>query len=230
MDNLASQNGSFFQVRFLGKNVAYEHGMQVMRQAMAEIDEKGPQLLLMEHEDVITVTRQHGKKNLLTSEAELKKEGIRLIETDRGGDITFHGQGQLVGYPILKLPPSKGPLDYVRSLENSLTQVCRELGIKNTTCVPGKTGVWILDKEGQRLNKLIAIGVGISKGVTRHGFAFNITTNLERFTRHIIPCGLKDHGVTSLERELSNKQRCPSLESVSQKIAHALNTMIPRLR
>ncbi len=223
MDNIAASSELFFRVRFLGKNISYQHGMEVMRQAMQDVEQKGPQLLLLEHEDVITVTRQHGQKNLLTSEAELKKDGIDLIETDRGGDITFHGQGQLVGYPILRLPSSKGPLDYVRALENCLTQVCLELGVVNTTCVPGKTGVWIIDKKNKRLNKLIAIGVGISKGVTRHGFAFNVTTNLERFTRHIIPCGLQDHGVTSLERELSEQSKLPSPEALAQKIAHALN-------
>lgn len=218
-----------FKIRFLGKNISYEHGMEVMRQAMHEVDEKGPQLLLLEHENVITVTRQHGQKNLLSSEAELKKDGIRLIETDRGGDITFHGQGQLVGYPIFKLPLSKGPLDYVRALENCLTQVCRELGVLNTTCVPGKTGVWILDEKNQRLNKLVAIGIGISKGVTRHGFAFNVTTNLERFTRHIIPCGLVEHGVTSLERELVAPSKLPSLEALGQMIAMELQVLLEKI-
>ncbi len=126
-----------------------------------------------------------------------------------------------MGYPIFKLPASKGPLDYVRSLENALRQVCAELGIAKTICLPGKTGVWIQDEKTQRANKLIAIGVGISKGVTRHGFAFNVTTNLSRFTKHIIPCGLIDHGVTSLQRELPGKY-LPSIEKLSQQVANTL--------
>jgi lipoyl(octanoyl) transferase len=219
-----------FKIRFLGKNIPYDYGMIVMRQAIQDIDDKGSQLLLLEHEDVITVTRQHGLKNLITSDVELEKDGIRLIETDRGGDITFHGQGQLVGYPIFKLSSSKGPLDYVRALENCLTKICQELGVLNVTCIPGKTGVWILDKKTNRLNKLIAIGVGISKGVTRHGFAFNVTTNLERFTRHIIPCGLIDHGVTNLERELADQAKLPSLEVLGQMVGRALHVMISHLR
>lgn len=201
------------KTRFLGFGVPYETGMALMRETIANIDTDGPQLLLLEHEDVVTITRQHGHQNLLTSEQELVLDGIKLIETDRGGDVTFHGKGQLVGYPILKLPPSMGPLNYVRSLETALAHVCIKLGIRNTHCMPGKTGIWVNN------HKLIAIGVGLSRGVTRHGFALNISTNLERFTRHIVPCGLTGYGVTSLVRELDE---VPSFEYIASVVAEEL--------
>lgn len=191
------------KTRFLGTQVPYTEGMRVMREAIDQINTLGNQLLFLEHTDTITVTRQHGTQSLLLSEAEIQKREISLIETDRGGDATFHGTGQLVGYPILQLPVSIGVCDYVRRLESALIEACKEFGIKNAHRICDKTGVWVDDK------KLIAIGVGVSKQVTRHGFALNLTTNLERFTQCLTPCGLTGFGVTSLERELGHS---PSIE------------------
>ncbi len=165
-----------------------------MRQAMEDIELEGNQLLLLEHRDTITYTRQHGMQALLMPAAEIACRGIELIETDRGGDVTFHGTGQLVGYPILKLPGHMGVVDYVRVLENALIAACVELGVSNAGRMEGKTGVWVGNE------KLVAIGVGVSRGVTRHGFALNISTDLERFIECITPCGLRGFGVTSLER------------------------------
>lgn len=183
--------------------------MRVMREAIDQIDTLGNQLLLLEHTDTITVTRQHGTQHVFLSAEGLAAKGIELVETDRGGDATFHGQGQLVGYPILKLPQSVGVVDYVRSLEMALIRTCQELGVQNVHCLEGKTGVWVNNK------KLVAIGVGVSRQVTRHGFALNITTDLDRFTEVMTPCGLAGFGVTSLERELD---KIPSFESITQLI------------
>lgn len=214
-----------FAVRFLGTNVSYEQGMAEMREAMQNVAVTGPQLLLLEHEDVITTTRQHKNTHLLTSAEALKEARIKLIETDRGGDITFHGKGQLVGYPILQLSPVKGPLDYVRALENALQKVCSRLGIVNTVCLPGKTGVWVKNQNTGAINKLIAIGIGISKGVTRHGFAFNLTTDLPRFTKHIVPCGLSDFGVTSLQQELG-LSNLPSQQYVTRILVEEIEQVL----
>lgn len=198
------------QLRFLGSQIPYAQGMQAMRKAIEEIDSEGNQILLLEHTDTITVTRQYGTQSLLLPESELIKRGIALIETDRGGDATFHGTGQLVGYPVLKLPISIGVCDYVRRLELALINACEDFGLKNVHQKQGKTGIWIEDK------KLIAIGVGISRQITRHGFALNLTTNLERFTECLTPCGLVGFGVTSLERELGHS---PSLEEASKVLS-----------
>ena len=174
--------------------------MQAMREAIDQIDIQGNQLLLLEHQDTITYTRQHGTKHLLLNPDEIAKRGIELIQTDRGGDITFHGTGQLVGYPVIKLSPKVGVVDYLRALEAALIKACHELGIKKAGILEGKTGIWVEN------HKLIAIGVGLSRQITRHGFALNISTNLERFLDCITPCGLTGFGVTSLERELNTPQ------------------------
>ncbi|MBH2006928.1 MAG: lipoyl(octanoyl) transferase LipB [Myxococcaceae bacterium] len=186
------------KTRFLGYQVPYAEGMRIMREAIDQIEVEGNQLLLLEHRDTITYTRQHGLKHVFRTQEELAQLGIDLFETDRGGDVTFHGTGQLVGYPILKLSPNWGVVDYIRALESALVKTCQTLGVSGAHCLPGKTGVWVNNQ------KLAAIGVGVSQQVTRHGFALNVSTHLERFTSHMTPCGLEGHGVTSLERELNS--------------------------
>ncbi|MES2505017.1 MAG: lipoyl(octanoyl) transferase LipB [Myxococcota bacterium] len=185
------------QSKFLGYQVSYQAGMDAMREAIEQIDTRGNQLLYLEHADTITHTRQHGLRSLLLTPEAIAQRGITLAEADRGGDVTFHGTGQLVGYPIIKLPLHIGVVDYVRGLERALIRACQELGVTDATCLPGKTGVWVGNK------KLIAVGVGVSRQVTRHGFALNINPKLERFTECITPCGLAGFEVTSLEREIS---------------------------
>jgi lipoyl(octanoyl) transferase len=201
-------------VRFLGTSVPYLEGMAIMREAMHNVDTIGPQLLLLEHADTITTTRQHGRTHLHVSEEMLRARGIELIETDRGGDITFHGKGQLVGYPVMRLgstTPDVGA--YVRALEDILITACTDLGVVGCHRVAGKTGVWVNNA------KLVAVGIGLSKGVTRHGFALNITTDLERFTDCITPCGLTGFGVTSLGRCLGPLARqTPSMQEACEVI------------
>jgi lipoate-protein ligase B len=185
----------------LGVDVPYAEGMARMRAAMERVDVDGPVVLLQEHAPVVTITRQGGTGWIHSSPEAVRAAGIELIETDRGGDVTFHGPGQLVGYPVLRLEPRaelEGLVDlggYVRALEAALIAACGRLGVPCERR-EGKTGAWVGDE------KLVAIGVGVRRGVTRHGFALNVSTELERFTDHIVPCGLEGLGVTSLERKL----------------------------
>ena len=157
-------------------------------------------LLLLEHSPVITLGRNAKQKNVVASLEFLAQKGVELIECDRGGDVTFHGPGQLVGYPIFdlrQLNPKIGVIEYVRRIEEVLIRSCGDLGIP-TTRIPGLTGVWTTESPQA---KIAAIGVHISRAVTSHGFALNVSTDLEYF-KLIVPCGITDKPVTSLEREL----------------------------
>jgi lipoyl(octanoyl) transferase len=149
---------------------------------------------------------------LLIDEEELKKRGAICLDVDRGGDITYHGPGQLVGYPILDLAPLGGDVAaYLRLLEDALIDLLATFGIASER-LPGFTGVWI----GQE--KIAAIGVKVRGGVTSHGFALNVSTDLE-FFQHIVPCGIADKGVTSMERVLPG---APPLREVAERAAPAL--------
>jgi lipoyl(octanoyl) transferase len=223
----------------LGSDVPYEDGMRVMREHMARVDAigdgGGAALLLLEHAPVITTTRLGGTAFITTSRADLARDGIALVQTDRGGDVTFHGPGQLVGYPVLRLsaPGERADLvGYVRALEDAMVRACVRLGVADAHRVEGHTGVWcdapVVDEETLGGNfsqtsrqecKLTAIGVGVGQGVTRHGFALNVTTSLERYTRHIVPCGLIGRSATSLERVLA---RVPPMNEVKRVVADIL--------
>jgi lipoyl(octanoyl) transferase len=152
-------------------------------------------LLLLEHPHVYTLGRNAKKENLLAPPDWLASRGAQLFETDRGGDVTYHGPGQLVGYPILDLTQHRRDLSwYMRSLEEVFIGVARDLGIAAERC-PGATGVWVGN------DKLVAMGVHVSRWVTSHGFAFNVNTDL-RYFEWIVPCGLREKGVTSLAKLL----------------------------
>jgi lipoyl(octanoyl) transferase len=179
-------------------------------------------LLLLEHPPVITMGRSAGEKNIVASREFLSANGVELHETDRGGDVTFHGPGQLVGYPIFDLrafEPRIGAVDFVRKLEEVLIRTCGDLGVV-TERIPGLTGVWT---QNDIPGKIAAIGVHISRAVTSHGFALNVNTNLDYF-KLIVPCGITDKPVTSLEKEmeqsaLSRSRPLPSLEDLAQQVA-----------
>jgi lipoyl(octanoyl) transferase len=179
-------------------------------------------LLLLEHPPVITLGRNAGAQNIIASREFLTANGVELHETDRGGDVTFHGPGQLVGYPIFDLrafDPRIGAVDFVRKLEEVLIRTCGDLGVV-TERIPGLTGVWT---QNQPPGKIAAIGVHISRAVTSHGFALNVNTNLDYF-KLIVPCGIPDKPVTSLEHEmaqssLSRDRKLPSLEDLAQQVA-----------
>ncbi len=182
----------------------------------------GHTLLLLEHPPVITLGRNAGLGNIVASREFLTAQGIELFETDRGGDVTFHGPGQLVGYPIFDLrgfTPRIGAVEFVRKVEESLIRVCGDLAVVAGR-IPGLTGVWT---ENQPPAKIAAIGVHISRGVTSHGFALNVTTNLDYF-KLIVPCGIADKPVTSLAREIKQAPTgqaapVPDLEQVAELAA-----------
>jgi lipoyl(octanoyl) transferase len=158
--------------------------------------------LFCEHPHVITLGRSANRANLLASEHVLRQKGVELHATNRGGDITYHGPGQIVGYPILNLQNIKRDVGwYVRTLEEVMIRVSADFGV-NAFRVPGKTGIWV--KAGDTEEKLAAIGVHISRWVTSHGFAFNVATDLRYFDL-IVPCGIVDRKATSLERLLSRR-------------------------
>lgn len=155
-------------------------------------------LLLLEHPHVYTNGRRSRREHLLVTEEELAALGACYIEADRGGDITYHGPGQLVGYAIIDLNSARMSVrSYVRGLEQVLIRTAAEFEVR-ATAVPGYTGIWVGDA------KLGAIGVKVSRNVTYHGFAFNVDPDLAYFS-HIVPCGLADRGVTSLSRLLGHR-------------------------
>ncbi len=180
-----------------------------------EAGEPGEQtLLLVEHPHVYTLGKSGHESNLLVNEDFLRSIGATYFHTDRGGDITYHGLGQLVGYPILDLEQEGLSLrDYIWHLEESIIRTVAEYGI-TADRLDGATGVWI-DPLGARARKICAIGVKASRYVTMHGFALNVTTDLRYFS-YINPCGFTDKGVTSIERETGLK---PTLEEVAQRFA-----------
>ena len=152
-------------------------------------------LLLLQHPAVITlgVKGDGGRSNVLATPERLTELGIEVSETGRGGDVTYHGPGQIVGYPILDLQPDRRDVHrYVRDLEEVMIRVCADYGV-DAGRIDGLTGAWVGNE------KIGAIGVRISRWITSHGFAFNVSTNLAEF-RWIVPCGITDHGVTSLEK------------------------------
>ncbi len=154
-------------------------------------------LLLLEHPPVYTLGRLSKPEHLLLTPAELAASGVELVETDRGGQITFHGPGQLVAYPVVDLKGWGGPLQYVRTLEQVIIHALADFGIA-AGLNPGLTGVWV---DGA---KVAAIGVKISRGVAYHGFAVNVSTDLSYF-QNIVPCGIVDGEVTSMEQLLGRK-------------------------
>jgi lipoyl(octanoyl) transferase len=158
-------------------------------------------LLLLEHPSVYTAGRR-------TEDAERPTDGTPVIDVDRGGRITWHGPGQLVGYPIVKLQKPTELVGFVREMEAALIRVCADLGI-TAIRVDGRSGVWIQDVQGDR--KIAAIGIRVAKGVTMHGFALNVNPDLAAF-RQIVPCGIADADVTSLEIELG---RLVTIEEVA---------------
>lgn len=164
-------------------------------------------LLLLEHPHTYTIGRSGTREHVFLSQAELDARGITCLEVDRGGDVTYHGPGQLVGYPILDLGTAPDVGRYVRSLEGCLIETLADFGIEAGR-IAGYTGVWIADE------KIAAIGVKISRGVTTHGFALNVSTDLGLFG-HILPCGIADKGVTSMAARLG---RAPGMSEVEDAV------------
>ena len=183
--------------------------------AVADGD-RAPTVLLLEHPPVYTA----GKRTL-PHERPADSGGAPVIEVDRGGKITFHGPGQLVGYPIVPLPDHVKVVDYVRRVEEALIQVCAELGV-TTARVPGRSGVWLQADDRGPERKVAAIGIRVSRGVTMHGFALNCDVDLSWYDR-FVPCGIADAGVTTLSQELGRAVTVAEvLPSVRRHLAHYL--------
>jgi lipoyl(octanoyl) transferase len=192
----------------------YQQAWQLQRALHADVV-KGVlenTLVLLEHPSVYTAGRR-------TEEFERPVDGTDVIDVDRGGRITWHGPGQLVGYPIIKLSEPTEVVGFVSEIESALINVCVELGIKAVR-VEGRSGVWVVDSQGDR--KIAAIGVRVAKGVTMHGFALNVNPDLKAYDK-IVACGIRDAQVTSLQREL---QREISVDEITNSVeAHILNSL-----
>ncbi len=182
------------EIRRLGR-ISYAAGLALQERLVDERKrgEAPDTLLLLEHDPVVTMGRNARAENLLISEELLRARGVELFEAGRGGDVTYHGPGQVVGYPILEIPEGRRDVHrYVRDLEEVMIRVCGDYGL-SARRISGKSGTFVGE------NKIGAIGVRISRWVTSHGFAFNVNTNLSGFDL-IVPCGLRDQGVTSLAK------------------------------
>jgi lipoyl(octanoyl) transferase len=250
------------QYLYLGR-VDYDQGLRLQAE-IARLRFEGRVenvLLLLEHPPVLTLGRNANRAHVLASEELLARRGVTLHEIDRGGDVTYHGPGQLVGYPIFDLRSLRnpsggrmGPVDFVRRMEEALIRLCAGFGVRAGR-IPGLTGVWCgLDQgsgikgqgsgppeariavarirgQGSEIRdqgsgseaaglerKIGAIGIHVSRGITTHGFAFNVTTDLRDFGL-IVPCGIPGHAVTSLEREVQRPEELPRLEAVAHSAA-----------
>lgn len=192
----------------------YQEAWQLQRAIHADVA-NGIQentLVLLEHPSVYTAGRR-------TEEFERPVDGTDVIDVDRGGRITWHGPGQLVGYPIIKLSEPTEVVGFVREIESALINVCVELGI-NAVSVEGRSGVWIVDSQGDR--KIAAIGVRVAKGVTMHGFAINVNPDLKAYDQ-IVACGIRDAQVTSLHKELGREITVDEITPLVE--AHVLKSL-----
>ena len=195
--------------------VNYEDAWEKQREIQAGVaaGENPNTLLLLEHPPVFTAGRR-------TAESDRPIDGTPVINVDRGGKITWHGPGQIVGYPIVKLKNGNDVVGFVREIEIALINTCQEFGV-NAERYCERTGVWIRDAKGDR--KLAAIGIRVAKGVTMHGFALNVNPDLSWFKK-IVPCGIPDAEVTSLSVELGrNIAIVEILESLTRNITSALD-------
>jgi lipoyl(octanoyl) transferase len=188
-------SASTVQIRELGL-VEYTVALENQRSIHSDVASgKQPNtLLLLEHPSIYTA----GKR---TQEIEKPTDGTPVIDVDRGGKITWHGPGQLVGYPIVRLSNPHELVGFVREIESGLINVCKEFGI-STTRIAGRSGVWVIDSRGER--KIAAIGIRVASAVTMHGFALNVNPDLSHFSK-IIPCGIADADVTSISAEIGNE-------------------------
>ena len=239
------------QYLYLGR-VDYGEALRLQQElvALRQAGGIGNVLLLLEHPPVLTLGRNASRSNILASDELLAARGVRLHEINRGGDVTYHGPGQLIGYPIFDLRslhnPATGkrlgPVDFVRLMEEALIRVCGDFGVAAGR-ICGLTGVWChlrhlewgspsdescatTDKDapaGER--KIAAIGIHVARGVTSHGFAFNVTTDLRDFAL-INPCGITDRQVTSLEREVADPKSLPSLDSLAHTVARHFGAVL----
>lgn len=219
--------------------VPYTQGLEIQRRVVEARKQQliGDTLLLLEHPPVITLGRNATRANILASSDYLAQRGVDVYETNRGGDVTYHGPGQLVGYPIVDLRgdlPGRrgsylGPVDFVRLLEEVLIRTCGEFGVLAQR-ICKRTGVWTVAGGRIAEKKIAAIGVHVSQAITSHGFALNVSTDLRDFD-WIVPCGIADRKVTSLDLEVSgilSAQQIPTMENAFNATARNFGRIFDR--
>ena len=197
--------------------VDYEEALAIQRSIHSEVSAgaRPNTLILLEHPSIYTA----GKRTLLE---ERPGNGAKVLDVDRGGKITWHGPGQLVGYPIVKLANPHELVGFVREIESGLIKVCNDFGI-NGVRVAGRSGVWIVDEKGER--KVAAIGIRVASGTSMHGFALNVNPDLSAFDA-IVPCGISDAAVTSFERELNRPITIDEVTPIVEKYLYEALTKV----
>ena len=222
------------QVVSLGR-IPYDAGLEAQARVVAARQDGSvaDTVLLMEHEPVLTLGRNSDRANIVASDEFLALRGIPIREVKRGGDVTYHGPGQLVGYPIFDLRgdlpgkrgPHLGPVDFMRLLEEVLIRTCSEFRVPAQR-IAKRTGVWTFAGGSEEERKIAALGVHVARGVTSHGFALNVTTDLRDFD-WIVPCGITDRGVTSLEVE-ADPETGPSMERAANCVLKSFGHVFGR--
>ena len=219
---------------YLGR-ISYAEGLAIQDRVVVarKRNQIADTLLLLEHPPVITLGRNSNRSNIVADEHLLASRGVEVHEVNRGGDVTYHGPGQLVGYPVVDLRgdlpgkkgPHLGPVNFVRLLEEVLIRSCADFGVMAQR-ICNRTGVWTM--AGGRIleKKVAAIGVHVSQGVTSHGFALNVTNDLREF-QWIIPCGIDDREVTSLEIEAGAEQQ-PTMEAAVHSVSRNFGRIFGR--
>jgi lipoyl(octanoyl) transferase len=197
--------------------VEYEDALAIQRSIHGEVSAgtRPNTLILLEHPSIYTA----GKRTL---DEERPGNGAKVLDVDRGGKITWHGPGQLVGYPIVRLSNPHELVGFVREIESGLIKVCKEFGV-NGVRVDGRSGVWIVDEQGER--KVAAIGIRVASGTSMHGFALNVNPDLSAFDA-IVPCGISDAAVTSLARELDRTITIEDVTPVVEKYLYEALTKV----
>ena len=228
----------YINLLHLGR-IPYAEGFAIQKRVIEARKQNliGDTLLLLEHPPVLTLGRNSHRDNVLASAELLAERNVELHEINRGGDVTYHGPGQLVGYPIFDLRgdwpgkkgPHLGPVDFMRMLEEVVIRVCYDFGIPAQR-IAGRTGVWTISNGSVQEKKIAAMGIHVSQGVTSHGFALNVTTDLRDFDL-IVPCGITDRTVTSLELEAQptdDPTRQPTMENAINSTARAFGRVFGR--
>jgi len=219
--------------------ISYIEGLAVQKRVIEARKQNliGDTLLLLEHPPVLTLGRNSHRENVLATDELLASRNVELHEINRGGDVTYHGPGQLVGYPIVDLRgdwpgkkgPHLGPVDFMRMLEEVIIRVCYDFGIPAQR-IAGRTGVWTIASGNVQEKKIAALGIHVSQGVTSHGFALNVTTDLRDFDL-IVPCGITDRTVTSLELEAQptdDPVRQPTMQNAINSVARNFGRIFER--